>query len=134
MFAGAAAGRTTAWSFTPIPVEFIGESSSEIAMLRSLGRLSQSSEGSECPTGINSLRSLPAPSSEAAGNPDSGWSLFKVSRVVSVHQFRRDGFTQKTTHAPGENRCLGGPVQARAGRATPVGLHMLLLILSAACA
>src|SRR5260370_31769062 len=118
MSAGSAAARTTAWSFTPIPVEFIGESNSEIAMLRSLGRLSRSSEGSECPTGINSLRSLPAPSSGDAGNPDSGWSLFKVSRVVSVHQFRRDGFTHKTTHPPGVNGFFGEPVQAMAGPAT----------------
>jgi hypothetical protein len=34
MSAGAAAGRTTAWWFTTIQAEFIGESNSEIAMLR----------------------------------------------------------------------------------------------------
>jgi hypothetical protein len=34
MSADAAAGRTTAWSFTPIPVEYIDESNSEIAMLK----------------------------------------------------------------------------------------------------
>jgi hypothetical protein len=32
--AGAATGRTTVWSFTLIPVEFIDESNSEIVMLR----------------------------------------------------------------------------------------------------
>jgi len=32
--AGAATGRTTVWSFTLIPLEFIDESNSEIVMLR----------------------------------------------------------------------------------------------------
>src|SRR5690348_4556015 len=37
----AAAERTTAWSFTPIPTEFISESNSETETLRSLGKLRQ---------------------------------------------------------------------------------------------
>ena len=45
----AAAERITAWSFTRIQAEFISESNSEIAMLRSLGRLLQLFEGSERP-------------------------------------------------------------------------------------
>ena len=45
--AGAAAGRTTGWSFTHIPAESTDAINSEIAMLRLLGRLSQLFEGSE---------------------------------------------------------------------------------------
>jgi hypothetical protein len=43
---GAVAGRTTVWSFTPIPAGSTDAIISEIAMLRLLGRLSQLSESS----------------------------------------------------------------------------------------
>src|SRR5579864_4235081 len=100
MSAGAAAGRTTVWSFTPIQMEFIGESNSEIAMLRSLGRLSPLFEGSERPTGADSIRSLPASSSgewlvqcndlcrEPALRKSFLWSVVKWATLIFPFQSR----------------------------------------------